>query len=155
MLWQERIESIKVGLVGAIACGIIAILFSWLEAAFLPALLPIEPSLEFQGSLGNALALLPWQSLGWAIAALTGFLFAVTYRYVIREDPSAHLRSGAVLAFGLVRGMAQVNTAWLFEGDWLLLVVMLGESLGLMAIARLVLDLGLGQGWLKPFKGFE
>ncbi len=151
MLWQERIESIKAGLLGAIACLLTAILLSLLEAQLLPEL----NSFNGKASLASLISPLPWQSLGWAIASLTGFLFAVTYRYVIREDPSSHLRSGAVLAFGLVRGMAQVDTAWLLRGDGLLLLVMLGESLALVAIARIVLDFGLAQGWLQPFKGFQ
>jgi len=176
LLWQERIESIKAGGLGAIACGTTAIAFSGLEAKFLPGLypfqlgdaLPVVSSLPgFDAQIANLeiiklesfalqiFSLLPWQSLGWAIAALTGFLFAVTYRYIIRDDPSSHLRSGAVLAFGLVRGMAQVNTAWLLRGDGFMLLVLLGESLALMAIARLVLDLSLSQGWLKPFTGFD
>lgn len=151
MLWQERIESIKAGLLGAIACVITAILLSLLEAALLPELHSLnggEPPVSL-------ISPLPWQSLGWAIASLTGFLFAVTYRYVIREDPSSHLRSGAVLAFGLVRGLAQVDAAWLLQGDGLLLIVMVGESLALIAIARIILDLSLAQGWLQPFKGFQ
>ena len=148
MLWQERIESIKTGLLGAVVCVITALLFSLLEAMLLPGL-------HGDSSSVSPISPLPWQSLGWAIAGLTGFLFAVTYRYVIREDPSSHLRSGAVLAFGLVRGLAQVDAAWLLQGDWLLLIVMLGESLALMAIARITLDLGLAQGWLQPFKGFQ
>lgn len=151
MLWQERIESIKAGLLGAIACTITALLLSLLEATLLPELHHTATG-ESPVSL---ISPLPWQSLGWAIASLTGFLFAVTYRYVIREDPSSHLRSGAVLAFGLVRGMAQVDIAWLLQEDWLLLLVMLGESLALMAIARIALDIGLSQGWLQPFKGFH
>jgi hypothetical protein len=149
MLWQERIESLKAGLWGAIAAGLAAILFSLIEAAGLP-------ELRSSGvQAGGLIAPLPWQSLGWAIAALTGFLFAVTYRYVIRQDPSSHLRSGAVLAFGLVRGLAQVDTAWLLQGQVLLLLLLLGESLAMMAIARFALDLGLNRGWLQPFKGFE
>lgn len=149
MLWQERIESLKAGLLGAIACGITAILLSLLAGLVWPELYPssLPPSL--------GLGPLPWQTLGWAIAILTGFLFAVTYRYVIRQDPSSHLRSGAVLAFGLVRGLAQVETAWLLEGDVPLILWMLGESLLLVAIARVVLDLAFKQGLLKTFQGFE
>lgn len=144
MLWQERIESLKTGVVGAIACTLAAIAFTALELSCWPHLRP-------QPELGA----LPWASLGWAIAAATGFLFAITYRYVIRQDPSPHLRSGAVLAFGLVRGLAQVEMGEAFQGEALLLLLSLGESLGLVAIARVILDRGLAQGWIKPFQGFE
>ena len=144
MLWQERIESIKAGLVGAVACGLAALLFTELEAFLWPNLRP---------ALG--LGPLPWESLGWAIATLTGFLFAITYRYVIRQDPSSHLRSGAVLAFGLVRGLAQVDIGGLLQGDAVLLIVLMVESLAIFAGARLALDLALEQGWIQPFKGFD
>ena len=149
MLWQERIESLKAGLLGAIACGITAILLSLLVGTIWPELYP--SNLQSSLSLGP----LPWQTLGWAIATLTGFLFAVTYRYIIRQDPSSHLRSGAVLAFGLVRGLAQVETAWLLESEVVLILWMLGESLLLVAIARVVLDLAFNQGLLKTFQGFD
>jgi hypothetical protein len=150
MLWQERIESLKTGLLGAIAAGLTAVFFSLIEAVALSEAL--RSSLP-QG--GRLIGPLPLQSLDWAIAALSGFLFAVTYRYVIRQDPSSHLRSGAVLAFGLVRGLAQVEIALEQSGDFRLLLLLLGESLVMMAIARVILDQGLRRGWLQPFKGFE
>lgn len=140
----ERLESIKAALVGAIATGTA---FGGLALA----------------NVFLGLALTPWSvGLSGAIAAASGALFGLTYRYVIRQDPNPHLRSGVVLAFGLVRAMA------LADGELVRhLVLPLGlnmyevaqvgvlglESLMLFAIARWVLDGCLTQGWIHPFQG--
>ncbi|NJN88715.1 MAG: hypothetical protein HC881_23575, partial [Leptolyngbyaceae cyanobacterium SL_7_1] len=44
-----------------------------------------------------------------AIALATGFLFGVSYRYIVRQDENSHLKSGAILAFGIIRGLAQID----------------------------------------------
>jgi hypothetical protein len=36
-------------------------------------------------------------------------LFGVTYRYIIQEDSNPQLKAGAVLAFGLVRGLTVLD----------------------------------------------
>jgi hypothetical protein len=99
--WQERWESLKAGLVGAIAAGILFGLIALLETQ-LRTHLP-----DFSTGLNRSLGISTLISL--AIAMLAGFLFAVTYRYVIRQDQNLHLGSGAVMAFGLVRGLAQMD----------------------------------------------
>ncbi|HEY9749795.1 MAG TPA: hypothetical protein V6C63_14010, partial [Allocoleopsis sp.] len=86
-----------------------------------------------------------------AIAILAGFLFGVTYRYVIREDQNPHLKSGAVLAFGLVRGLAQVDVGFNLQGTLWPFGVLAVESILLFAIARLALDAAIRQGWVRPF----
>jgi len=87
-----------------------------------------------------------------AIASLSGFLFGITYRYIIREDQNSHLNDGAVLAFGLVRGLAQVD-AGLSLTDTLWAFAVLGlESILLFAIARFTLDWAIQLGWIKPFR---
>ncbi len=87
-----------------------------------------------------------------ASAGLSGFLFGVTYRYVIRDDENPHLKSGAVLAFGLVRGLAllEMEQNWI-DSFWLLSVLGV-ESVFCFAIARFILDWGLHHCWVKPFK---
>ena len=92
-----------------------------------------------------------------AIAGASGFLFGVTYRYVIRRDRNPHLNSGAVLAFGLVRGLAQVDTTLggVLDGTTsvLTLVVMVLESIVLFAVAGRMLDWAMARDWIKPFEG--
>jgi hypothetical protein len=63
----------------------------------------------------------------------------------------AHLKSGAVGAFGLVRGLAQIQLA---SFDWHTIVnagITLGASLLLFALARICLDIGFDRGWLQRF----
>lgn len=89
-----------------------------------------------------------------AIAWLSGFLFGITYRYVIRTDQNSHLQEGAVLAFGLVRGLGQVDVGLKFQQSLLWPFVVLGvESILLFAIARFTLDWAISNGWVRPFKG--
>ncbi len=144
----ERLESVKAGLVGALTAGVIfgALLLAqgWLSLRFA----------QFAaGSPGvDNLRLL----IGGAIAALSGFLFGITYRYIIRQDQNPHLKSGAVLAFGLVRGLALVEGTLhepiaLLPGTLLPLALLGADSLLLFAGTRLVLDSALADGWVKPF----
>lgn len=137
-LATERIESVKAGILAAAVFGLmdgVAILVNY--------------------SLRNtAIDWQIWQitsitdlALRLAIAFMTGFLFGVTYRYIVRSDRNSHLQEGAILAFGLVRGFA------LIEGTtitplWLLLIV---ESVGCFAIATLSLNLAIKFKLIKPF----
>jgi hypothetical protein len=132
----ERIESVKAGSLGGIAAGITYGLTILVARIILP---------EYSQSLLGL-------GLEAAVAIVSGFLFGVTYRYIIRIDRNDHLNSGAVLAFGLVRGLAlldldEFNLAqvWL---DGLIVI----ESILIFAIARYILDYALAVGWLSPFK---
>ena len=144
----ERLESVKAGLVGALTAsvifGVLVLAHGWLSLRFA----------QFAAwSFGaDSLRLL----IGGAIAALSGFLFAITYRYIIRQDQNPHLKDGAVLAFGLVRGLALVEGTLhepiaLLPNALLPLILLGAESLLLFAGTRLVLDSALAGGWVKPF----
>ncbi|MBD2204358.1 hypothetical protein H6G33_33550 [Calothrix sp. FACHB-1219] len=140
----ERIESLKVGIIGAFSlfiAFIIASLFNTLVISkYFPVLasLAIEPlELDF--------------ALSGAIASFSGFLFGATYRYIIRKDSNPHLKSGGVLAFGLVRGLAQIEASWNSLATVLPSVVLAGESVLWFAIAARVIDTAMQIGWLKPF----
>jgi hypothetical protein len=85
-----------------------------------------------------------------AIAALSGFLFGVTCRYAIRQDENPHLSSGVVLAFGLVRGLAQVNGQDLSLSIFPLVVFAVLESILLFAVAYAGLSMAMRIGWVKP-----
>jgi hypothetical protein len=127
-LVAERIESLKAGSLGAIATTI---------AFSLMALIPIQP-IAF-----------PLIGVRVAIALVTGFLFGVTYRYIVRQDDNSHLREGAVLAFGLVRGLAQAEDTLITQP--LLTGAVVLESVAMMAIACVGLEVAMRRGWLKPF----
>jgi len=143
-LSAERIESLKAGILAAfsftIAYGLLVIannflLFKQFEVfAFLPSISVLELTSKV------------------AIAFLSGFLFGITYRYIIREDKNPHLKDGAVLAFGLVRGLAAIEVKQnLSEVVWLLSLLTI-ESIICFAIARSALDFALQHHWLKPFR---
>jgi hypothetical protein len=140
----ERIESVKAGLFGAGTGGVVfgatTLANGWWLA---PHLMPVHPSTILVPTLDLLFS--------GAIAALSGFLFGVTYRYIIRQDQNPHLRSGAVLAFGLVRALAIVEGRLQESPALLPLVILGGESLILFAGVRLVLDQALAAKWLKPF----
>ncbi|ERT05068.1 hypothetical protein M595_4988 [Lyngbya aestuarii BL J] len=143
LTFLERIESLKAGILS----GSIAFLTFSLLIGFNILILAnqFEVIEEIQISFDIRLI------IRGAIAFISGFLFGVTYRYVVRSDHNPHLNSGAVLAFGLVRGLGELdgglNTS---ENGWFFVVVV-AESILLFAAARIVLDLALKQGWLKTF----
>jgi hypothetical protein len=139
----ERLESIKAGICGAMAAGIgyslVTMGMGWLAIG---GLFPDLPTLNLDL---NALVQL-------GIAATGGFLFGMTYRYIIRTDRNHHLKSGAVLAFGLVRGLAQVKVTGLEWAEIMLNGLIVVDSLLVFAIARYSLDYALSVRWILPFK---
>jgi hypothetical protein len=131
----ERIESIKAGSLGGMATGIV----SGVTIAFDLAI--------FHESFHSLLSL----SLETAIAIVCGFLFGVTYRYIIRTDRNDHLNDGAVLAFGLVRGLAQVDVSEFVLSQVWIDGLIVGKSVVMFAIARYTIDYALNANWVLPF----
>jgi hypothetical protein len=137
----ERLESVKAALFSAVAVAATFVLLTtfnqWIATA-----IPTLWMLQMQG--------LNWQGLGsGAIALLAGFVFGITYRYAVRSDNNPHLGSGVVMAFGSVRGLAQLDVGLMAQGIIWPFVVLAAESVFLFAIARLVLDLVLQLGWVR------
>lgn len=134
--FQERMESVKAGTLAAIAFGGVYGV-AW---------------------LGNRLlGLLPWPAadflplgLNLGSSLLSGFLFGVTYRYIIRRDDNSHLRDGAVLAFALVRSGGLIELPP--EQTTLAIALLMVESLVGFGAARSSLDFALGRQWLQPFR---
>ena len=138
----ERIESVKVGLIAAIVGIAASLVLSGIDSLFVENI-----------SFAQTVSTVPVaQIVHVAIAAVFCFLFGVTYRYIIRQDSNPHLRSGAVGAFALTRGLSQLESIDLSElASVLPLSIPIVESFGLFLTVRLVLDLGLKRKWLKPF----
>lgn len=131
MTVAERIESLKIGLLAAFAFTLAYLITLLIQLRLLTELIP----------------------LGWvqlAIACLSGFLFGVTYRYIVQNQENPHLKDGAVLAFGLVRGLVPLETSNGLNAHVLSLSLFVGESLFCFAVARWCLDLAFSYGWLKP-----
>ncbi len=131
----ERIESVKAGSLGGITAGVGYVLIAMLETPILP---------EYSRSLISL-------GLAAAISIVTGFLFGITYRYIIRTDRNDHLNSGAVLAFGLVRGLAQIDVSNFERSQIWLDISIVAESILLFSIARYAIDRALVAGWVLPF----
>ena len=130
----ERIESIKAGSLGGIAAGMSYCLLLTVDNLWLESTRSIL-------SLG----------VDCSIAIISGFLFGVTYRYIIRTDRNDHLNAGAVLAFGLVRGLAQLDVSNFELNQIWIDGLIVGKSILLFSIARYLLDLALAAGWILPF----
>jgi hypothetical protein len=128
---QERMESLKAGGIAGIAFLVAYGLFSLINRNF-GIILEVD-------------------LIKLAFALLSGFLFGVTYRYIIRTDSNSHLKEGAILAFGLVRGGGIVEMTDHFLDNGVFLAVVLLEGIICFAIARFSLDIALANQWLKPF----
>ncbi len=142
-LVAERIESVKAGLVTATAFT-----FADLVAILLNNLIFVTWGIEFHllsvtSQLDSIITI--------ATALVNGFLFGVTYRYIVRNDRNSHLKDGAVMAFGLVRGLALLEaTVSKSEHFWSLTILITEAILG-FAIARYSLDFALQRKFIKPF----
>lgn len=141
-LMTERLESLKAGIIGGFSLGLAFVITSLLNtlvlAKYFPTLLSLHIDINWL-----------WLCSG-AIAGLCGLLFGVTYRYIIRTDKNPQLKTGAVMAFGLVRGLTQVEMG-LNSTTVLPFVVLAGESILWFAIAAIAVDIAIQLGWVKSF----
>jgi hypothetical protein len=142
----ERWESLK----AAIAGGFLATVISAAIALGHWQLSPASPGLPTVAVGSLALAAL---GISTAIAGFSGALFALTYRYGIRQDTNPQLKGGIVLAFALVRGLAQVDAASAIAQQGWPFAAAVVESLTLFGLTGLGLDWGLRRGWLRSFQG--
>jgi hypothetical protein len=144
LLKQERIESVKVGVIAAIAFVFADLIF----IVFHGSILAQQMTLFARLPLVLNLQMLVRIAIAWA----SGFLFGVTYRYIIRDDNNPHLKDGAVLAFGIVRGLALLEGKEAFSDRFWFSTILGIESIVCFAIARLTLDLAFQKKWVKPFQ---
>jgi len=145
-LMAERIESLKAGILAGF-CLIIAFFLTNLVNNLVLAT-------NFEQFASLATDLLSLQSfLSAGIVCFCGLLFGVTYRYIIRADKNPQLKAGGVLAFGLVRGLTQVEVGLSYSKNVLPFVVLGVESILWFGLAAFFLDTAMQLGWIKPFKG--
>ncbi|HAA32418.1 MAG TPA: hypothetical protein DCE56_37860 [Cyanobacteria bacterium UBA8553] len=143
-LSAERIESLKAGTLAALSFTL-----TYTLTVVVNSLVLAE---QFE-SLAALQVTTPFNLLVKVASAwISGFLFGITYRYVIRDDENPHLQEGAVLAFGLVRGLAPVEVEQNLSGAFWFLGVLGVESVVCFAIARVTLDWAMQHHWVKPFK---
>ena len=145
LIQQERLESFKAGVIGAIALvfGFLLMVGVHLLWRHIPAL-----SKSFVPVYGIGLEGIA----SGAIALVSGFLFGVTYRYIIRTDTNPQLKLGAIGAFGLIRGLSLLDMGIVLHGNRWLLALLVGESMVMMAIAQMILDWSMRRSLLRPFE---
>ncbi|NEU77877.1 hypothetical protein [Nostoc sp. UIC 10630] len=139
----ERIESLKAGILGGFSVCFAFVLVSLLNTFILA---------NYFHNLASLHSDINWHLwVSGALATFSGLLFGVTYRYIIRSDKNPQLKAGGVLAFGLVRGLTQIElglnssiTIWPF-------LALAAESLLWFAFAAIALDFAIKLRWIKPF----
>jgi hypothetical protein len=143
-LMAERLESLKAGVIGSISLGLAFFGTSFINVLWLDKYFPL---VIYDGVDIVNLQML----LNGVIAGFSGFLFGVTYRYIIRVDANPHLKTGGVWAFGLVRGLTQIEVGWHLNNPILPFLILAGESILWFALAAFALDITIFRKWLKPF----
>lgn len=130
----ERLESLKAGVIAALGTGVTFTVVWGIHGLMIE---PLSVSLvQFAIKAG--------------IAFLSGFLFGVTYRYVIRTDQNLQLQTGAVFAFGLIRGLATVEDQLLNFQFGVNMAIAITENLILFAGAAIVVNIALQNRWIQP-----
>ena len=145
-LIAERLESLKAGIIGGLS-----VCFAFAIASLLNTLV-LAKYFQTLACLQNDLDWHLWAS--GAVATFTGLLFGVTYRYIIRSDKNPQLKAGGVLAFGLVRGLTQIELGWNSNSTIWPFLVLAGESVLWFALAAIALNVAIQLRWVKPFSSF-
>ncbi|MEH1836065.1 MAG: hypothetical protein V7L29_29445 [Nostoc sp.] len=139
----ERIESLKAGIIGGLsvcfAFAIASLLNTLVLAKYFQTLACLQSDVNWH----------LWVS--GAVASFTGFLFGVTYRYIIRSDQNPQLKAGGVLAFSLVRGLTQIELGWNSHRTIWPFLVLAFESVLWFGIAAIALNIAIQLRWVKPF----
>ncbi len=143
-LMTERLESLKAGVIGSISLGLAFLSTSLINVFWLDKYFPLVS--YDQIDIVNLQVL-----LSGIIAGFSGFLFGVTYRYIIRVDTNPHLKTGGIWAFGLVRGLTQIEVGWNINNPVLPFLILAAESILWFALAAFALDVAILRKWLKPF----
>ncbi|MGK7889176.1 MAG: hypothetical protein AB4042_07565 [Leptolyngbyaceae cyanobacterium] len=140
----ERIMSLKAAVLGGFCAGTVSLGILLLHRWSVVGTFPSLPMLFV--SLTNLTLL-----VSTGIAALSGALFALTYRYAVRQDTNVQLKSGVVLAFTLVRGLALVDAGSAIAQHFWPFAAACGESLALFGITAMVLNVAMQRRWITPF----
>ena len=146
----DRIESFKAGFLGAIAS-----VFAFFAIALLHHFLQNFLSVQLISSFELSSPFILLIKLG--MIGFSGFLFAVTYRYIVRRDRNSHLKSGAILAFACIRSFGAIDrdlpTLTLLPLVQLALVsaILLLENVAWLAIVQSILETAIQNKWIAAF----
>lgn len=145
--FAERLESLKAGIVGKLTAAILFVPLTLLNHFLRSGHLPQS------GTLKGLASWLQLETLiSGAIVLLSGFLFGITYRYIVRLDSNPQLQSGAVGAFGLVRGLAQIEANWDKKMPLWIGGLEVAENLLLFGAIALSLNWAMHRGWIQRMK---
>ena len=128
----ERIESIKAGILTGLAIAAIAGIGAVVNPEFMR---------------------LPTIALDVCIAGFSGGLFGITYRHLVSQGQDEHLKSGAIGAFALVRGLAQAELFWVYRENLWAVGIAIVENFVMFGVAALLLDFAIKAQWIQPFNG--
>ncbi|MEM9922990.1 MAG: hypothetical protein AAF915_04445 [Cyanobacteria bacterium P01_D01_bin.50] len=143
-LMTERLESLKAAIICALSFSLVFILASIFNHSLLKD--------YFHNFYNLSTITRNWQWLiSTGIAGFSGFLFGITYRYIIRQDENPQLKAGSVFAFGLVRALTQVDMGINFSLSVVPVVLLALESILGFVVAAFTLDSAIKFGWVKPF----
>lgn len=139
----DRVESLKTAILTGLTAACVAALGL---LAHRGATLGIAAALDstIHGLRGSTF----WVSV--AIAALSGSLFGITYRYAVRRDHNFQLKTGVILAFALVRGLALVNVGDALSLQGWPFVTACGDSVLLFGVAGAALEGAMQRQWIRP-----
>ena len=146
----DRLESFKAGFLGAIA-SVFAFFAIALLHHFLQNFLTVQLIISFE--LGNPFILL----IKLGMIGFSGFLFAVTYRYIVRRDRNSHLKSGAILAFACIRSFSAIDrdlpalTLLPLVQLALAIAILLLENVAWLAIVQSLLETAIQHKWIAAF----
>ena len=146
----DRIESFKAGFLGAIAS-----VFAFFAIAILHHFLQNSLTVQLISSfeLGNPFILL----IKLSMIGFSGFLFAVTYRYIVRRDRNSHLKSGAILAFACIRSFGTIErdlsalTLLPLTQMAFAIAILLLENLTWLEIVQSILETAIQNKWIAAF----
>ena len=146
----DRIESFKAGFLGAIA-SVFAFFAIAILHHFLQNFLTVQLISSFE--LGNPFILL----IKLSMIGFSGFLFAVTYRYIVRRDRNSHLKSGAILAFACIRSFGTIErdlsalTLLPLTQMAFAIAILLLENIAWLAIVQSILETAIQNKWIAAF----
>lgn len=140
----ERFESLKAAGVGGVCAGITS------GGLLVCRRFLAENTLVSLGGLLTGLAGLTLL-VNLAIAILSGALFALTYRYAVRQDENPQLKAGVVWAFTLVRGLAQVDVGSAIAQKFWPFLSACGESFLMFSLTAFALTLATHYQWISTF----
>ena len=139
----ERLNSLKFAILGGVCAGTVSLIVLVVHRVLI---LGLSPTLTGLVSMANITLL-----VNGAIAALSGALFALVYRYAVRQDQNIQLNAGVVTAFTLVRGLAQVDAGSAIAQHFWPFLAACSESFLMFGLTALSLTFAMHHHWLEPF----